>query len=400
MRLLLTGQPMYSHLVPALLPLAVAAGAAGHQVALATAASMSPLLVEHGITPLPLPHVVSQEVLRGDPALARRFDLPDRLFTPGRFTVEPAVARRIAAAYAGPIARLYAEDLLVLARDWRPEVVVGEPATLGGYLAAEVLGRPHAIVDISPFAEPGLAEVHDVVNRERVALGLPVVADPTHPYRYLRAGLMPADWYPPRLRVPTGRHYRVDAPIHEAPADPELAAFTARGPYVLVALGSLLMSLDGGPDVLPMLVGALAELGRPAVLALGGAEPPGLRATLPDFVHLAGFAPQRALLAGCELFVTHAGFNSVREAAAAGVPVVALPFVSDQPGTADRVAEVGHGLALAPDGLTAADLARACRRVLTEPRFRARARRLRAEVADCPGLSRLVADLAALAGGG
>ena len=52
--------------------------------------------------------------------------------------------------------------------------------------------------------------------------------------------------------------------------------------------------------------------------------------------------PQQRLLNSAELFVTHAGYSSVREALTAGVPMVCLPLFADQPHNAARVEELRH----------------------------------------------------------
>ncbi|GAB2931315.1 glycosyltransferase [Micromonospora polyrhachis] len=398
MRLLLTTQPIYSHLVPALVPLAHVARAAGHEVAVATAASMADELARHGVAHLPLPNVPGQVELRSDPRLAERFGLPQQLMAPGRRSVDPAVWRQIARAYAGPIAGHFAADLLDVAGRWRPDVIVREPAEYGGYLTAERLDIPHATLDISPFAALDLPVVVDALDEQRVALGLPSTADPWHPHRHLRAGLIPEAFYPPSLRPVGGRYYRPPTPTDDAPMDPWYADLPADRPLVLASLGSLVLSLPGIPDVLPLVVAALGELPCTAVVSLGGyAELTERIGTVPENVRLTPFVPQRTLLPACDLFLTHAGFNSTGEAVAAGVPMVAVPAVADQPPNARRIAELGLGLRLDIDDLSVARIADACRQVLTEPAYRWRVRALQRQLLANPGFERLVADLAELA---
>ncbi|MBO4207343.1 glycosyltransferase [Micromonospora echinofusca] len=397
MRLLLTGQPIWSHLVPALVPLARAARAAGHRVALATAGSMAGELAAHGVDHLPLPGVPGQDELRHDPALADRFGLPRQLMAPGSRTVDPGVWRQIARAYAGPVAGCFAAELLPVARRWRPDVIVREPAEYGGYLVAERLGVPHATLDIAPFAALDLPLVTDVLDAQRAALGLDPTGDPCHPFRYLRAGLLPEQWYPPALRPPTGRSYRFPEPPGE-PLPHRYAELPADRPLVLASLGSLVLSLPGIADLLPVLVAALGELPATAVVALGGrADLAGRLGRPPANVHVVPFAPQRALLPGCELFLTHAGFSSTREAIAAGVPMVALPVVADQPPNADRIAELGLGVRLSIEGLTVASVVDACTAVLADPGYRWRVRAMQRRLLAAPGIDQLLTDLAGLA---
>ncbi|WP_430781439.1 glycosyltransferase [Actinoplanes sp. G11-F43] len=384
MRLLLTAQPIYSHLVPAVIPLARAAIEAGHQAAVATAASMSGLLAAHDVPHLVLPHLPDQESLRADPALGDAFGMPREVFAPGTRTVLPGVWEQIARAYAGPMADRAAADLIDLAGRWKPDVVVREPAEYGGYLAAQRLGIPHALLDIAPMA----------------ARDLPVVADllattPGPVRGHLHAGLVPQQWYPADLRTARARSYRLSPPVSRV--DACCAALPGDRPLVVVSLGSLMLSLPGVDALLPTLVAALGRLGCTAVLSLGGR--PELAALLPEppgSVHVMPFIAQRALLATADLFVTHAGFGAVGEAIAAGVPMVALPLLADQPGNAGRCAELGLGLRLPADTATAGEIAGACATVLADPAYRWRAGAMQRRMLADPGLDALVADLARL----
>ncbi|WP_410617057.1 nucleotide disphospho-sugar-binding domain-containing protein [Amycolatopsis sp. lyj-109] len=89
-----------------------------------------------------------------------------------------------------------------------------------------------------------------------------------------------------------------------------------------------------------------------------------------------------ALLAASDVFVTHAGFSSVREALSAGVPMVAVPLFADQPANARRIEELGAGVPVDAVGLTADGLAAAVERVLGEPAFRSAALEFRCAAAD------------------
>ncbi len=107
----------------------------------------------------------------------------------------------------------------------------------------------------------------------------------------------------------------------------------------------------------------------------------------PSRVLYAARAPQRAVLALADAFVTHCGINSTHEALAAGVPLVALPHRGDQPQIADAVAGLGAGVALdASFGAPRCDdLRAAVARVLDEPGFAEAARALGERLARADG---------------
>jgi zeaxanthin glucosyltransferase len=65
--------------------------------------------------------------------------------------------------------------------------------------------------------------------------------------------------------------------------------------------------------------------------------------------------------------VTHGGNNSVTEALTAGVPMVVLPFSTDQFAGAAAIEAAGLGAALDPNAATSAELTAALRGVLDGP---------------------------------
>lgn len=102
------------------------------------------------------------------------------------------------------------------------------------------------------------------------------------------------------------------------------------------------------------------------VVACGDHPGSSLRAPS-DRVLLVRRAPQLALLARASVAFTHAGFNSLKECAALGVPMVALPLGFDQPRNAALVVERGLGAALDVSQLSPAQLEEALEEATAEP---------------------------------
>jgi zeaxanthin glucosyltransferase len=90
--------------------------------------------------------------------------------------------------------------------------------------------------------------------------------------------------------------------------------------------------------------------------------------------------------------ITHAGLNTVLESLAQGVPQLAIPITYDQPGVAARIAYKKTGVVTPLAELTADHLAGLLNEVLTDPTYRANARKLRKAIAEVNGLA-LAADL-------
>ena len=80
---------------------------------------------------------------------------------------------------------------------------------------------------------------------------------------------------------------------------------------------------------------------------------------LPKHIRTTKWAPQNDVLAApsIKVFVTHCGVNSISEAAYHGTPVVAVPFLGDQPHNA---ALVSTGLSCQCTITSAADLLQSC----------------------------------------
>ena len=99
------------------------------------------------------------------------------------------------------------------------------------------------------------------------------------------------------------------------------------------------------------------------------------------------------LLDSATLAVTHGGNNSVTEAVTAGVPLLVLPFSTDQFAGARAVQRAGVGEALDPNHATVEQLTIALRGLLTADRTPSR--ELAASLQTMPGRERAFAALSA-----
>jgi zeaxanthin glucosyltransferase len=146
-------------------------------------------------------------------------------------------------------------------------------------------------------------------------------------------------------------HRFLDGCIREErlPAGPE-AWVDALGqrPFVYVSLGTFLSARD---DVLATIASALREADLPAAIALGS-TPRDRIGPIPASWMVASTLPQVALLRHASLSITHGGCNSVVETIAAGVPMVVLPFSTDQFAIAADLERTGRGRCLDPNALT------------------------------------------------
>ncbi len=108
-------------------------------------------------------------------------------------------------------------------------------------------------------------------------------------------------------------------------------------------------------DVLRRVAEALAAIGMPAAIATGS-TPPDELGPIPDGWLVRDYLPQVRLLSAARLAVTHGGNNSVTEAIGQGVPLLVLPFSTDQFAGAAAIERTGLGRALDPNAAGVDDL--------------------------------------------
>jgi len=247
---------------------------------------------------------------------------------------------------------------------------VGRNRNNGGYTVADILLRP----------------ITRVLDERRRVWGLGVEAEPL---RWVAQ--CPRGFDYPRSALPATFHY--GGPWRDAAeASTPLDLPRDTRPLVFCSLGTLQGSRRA---LFQVMAAACARIGARAVIGHGGGLTAAEEAALPGDPLVRAFWPQEAVLRHCAAAVLHGGFNTVLDALAAGVPIVALPIAFEQPGTAARIAYVGAGRVVSPRGLTTPVLAQALRSVMAEPSYRAAARRIGDEMAVSGGATRAATAVSA-----
>lgn len=208
------------------------------------------------------------------------------------------------------------------------------------------------------------------------------------------AAISAADWaieHP----VPLPPKVHMVGPILSEAAKPlpaDLAAFVESGKgsghgavYVSMGTAARLTAAE-----LHSLSKSLSAIPNPVLWKLSDYDLPNnmttasLRAPTIKFI---SFAPQNDVLGhpAVKAFVTHAGSNSIYEAAYHGMPVVCIPLVADQADNAARAEYHGFGLIVAPKQVTTSQaLSQAIKRILTEPSFKANAVKVQKRLINKP----------------
>jgi UDP:flavonoid glycosyltransferase YjiC (YdhE family) len=268
--------------------------------------------------------------------------------------------------------------------DYRPDLVLREPTEYAGLLAAERLGVRHGRIGIMAHASEtwGVPLVAPVLDRHRRRLGLRQDPDGRRildsPYLTVIPEAMedsgdrgPAHALRYRERQPAGR------PL------PDWWSGDER-PLVYVTYGSVTPTMPQFEGLFRATVAALAELPARVLFTVGKEVELEALGPVPANVHVERWVPQADVMPHAAAMVGHGGAGSTRMALAAGVPSVVVPGFADQQRNAERVAELGAGIALEASAL--AGLGDAVRRLLDEPSYRAAARRVAAEVAALPSV--------------
>ena len=159
-------------------------------------------------------------------------------------------------------------------------------------------------------------------------------------------------------------HEFLGSSVRDEPIDPEVEQWLdeSEEPFVYVSFGSFLSVRS---DVLTRVAQALEVLGVRVALATGSASD---LPELPPHWLVRDFLPQVTLMKRAAAAVTHGGNNSVTEAMTFGVPLVVLPFSTDQFAGAAAVERSGWGVSLAPNTATVEQLVAAIESVLAGPR--------------------------------
>ena len=105
---------------------------------------------------------------------------------------------------------------------------------------------------------------------------------------------------------------------------------------------------------------------------------------LPENISVFSHVDQIAALKQADVFVSHAGMNSVSESLYFGVPLVMLPQTSEQKGVSQRVSELGAGIKL--DKLDAFSALNAVNKVLDNSRYKENANIIADEFRACSGV--------------
>lgn len=379
MRILFTSLASYGHVYP-LLPLAVAARDAGHDVVYATASEFHPTLEKAGLEPAAAGLTMRE-------AFGRLFagDTRSRKEIP-----EGELNEAIGKAFGRLLPTQFMTDLAPVLAERKPDLVVYEMGNPGGAFAAGQAGIPAVGHGFGRVSSGGpMDRISEQIDAFAAEAGLtgssrlfwghpfvdicpPSVQAPEFVAGARRVPLRPVGWSEPG-DLPSGIEGR------------------DRGrPLVYLTLGTTPASQA---HLLTSALQGLASLDADVLVATGPAVDVAALGEVPSNVRLEAWVPQSELLPHVDLVVHHGGSGTTLGAFGAAVPQLVLPQGADQFTNADAVVGAGAGAKLLGDELTADAVRETAGRLLADGAVADAVRELAAEVAAMPSPEEVAAQL-------
>lgn len=361
MRVLLTTNPLFGH-VNTLLPLALAARRAGHDVVVATGADMASHL--------------------------EQWDLP--LWPVGpRHQEAAALVEESWLKYFAATSAARAMELLRRAQSWEPDLVVNEETELAGPVIAQLCGARSVVhgLGLPPpdKLRPAIAESTRSIGR---LCGAQELAADAH-FAYLQV-------CPPSLTPPGARAWDRVMPIRHASglaAGGKTAADLPALPHertVHLTLGTV---YTGNAALLRTTLEALSTLEVNVVATVGTRIDPRELGPQPEGVVIRSYIPHALILPVCDMVISHGGAGTMLGALAHGIPQLVCPQGADQFANGDALLASGAGLQLRQEQWSEAAVTAAAASLLGDSQHRAAARRIAGEIASMPDADQVLRSL-------
>ncbi len=177
---------------------------------------------------------------------------------------------------------------------------------------------------------------------------------------------------------PEGQFHFIGPSVYDRKAE-EFPALVK--PVIYISIGTI---LKGGENFFHACLEAFEKEKVTVVLSVGNFDISRLKHIPENFV-IRNRVPQIAVLKQASLFITHGGMNSVSESMLHGVPMVVIPFVSDQPVNARQVEKLGLGKILDYKTITADTLRHSAFAVMEDWQIQENLRKIQDKIANAPG---------------
>ncbi len=133
---------------------------------------------------------------------------------------------------------------------------------------------------------------------------------------------------------------------------------------IYISLGTV---FNRAIDFYKLCIEAFGNTDHTVVMSIGNRTQVSDLGEVPENFIVKNDVPQTDILQHTKLFITHGGMNSTHEGLYYGVPLIIIPQSADQPIIAGQVANMGAGIKLQMESLTANQLREAADHVLSLP---------------------------------
>jgi glycosyltransferase (activator-dependent family) len=296
-------------------------------------------------------------------------------------------------------------DLVDFARHWQPDLIIWEPITYAGPIAAKACGAAHArlLFGIDVF---GITRDHYLRLKaqqppaERTDPLAEWLASYGTKYNYeftedMTTGQFTIDQLPRSLQLEANLHYlRMQYVPYGGPAViPHWLWQPPTRPRVALTMGlSATEIFDGYTIPLPDILDALADLDIELVATIAETEQRKLT-RIPDNTRLVPYVPLHALVPTCAAVIHHAGAATLATTALHPIPQLALHYHYDQPILGRALAATGAALAIHTSQATGHTIRQSLLRLLHEPTFRHHATQLTNDIRALPTPNQLIPHL-------
>ena len=156
-------------------------------------------------------------------------------------------------------------------------------------------------------------------------------------------------------------------------------------PRLYISLGTV---YNNKPEFYHACFNAFGNTDWQVILSLGNQLDPAALPAVPENFVTASHIPQLEILPQTDIFISHGGMNSTMESLYFGVPLIVIPHINEQKITAQRIQELGLGIALDEAAVTADALRKAVSRIARDPGFKKRAQAMQQNVREAGGYQR------------
>lgn len=182
---------------------------------------------------------------------------------------------------------------------------------------------------------------------------------------------------------PADKFYFLGPSVYERKED-ELSFVKSEFPVVYISFGTI---VGGGTVLFKQCFEAFKAENVTVVMSVGKGCSIQKLGNIPDNFIVKNFVPQISILKQADVFVTHGGMNSVSEAMTYGVPMVVIPFESDQPTNGEQVVKLGLGKMLEHSKTDAAALRETVMSMLNEDKIKQNSAVMKDTIKNCLGNS-------------